>query len=82
MFLITFYLMIWYPQNKIYKEHKKILKDIKIHDQVITKGGIIGEIIKKKDKNYITLLINKNTKILIKKEYILHTIPKNTLNKI
>ncbi len=82
IFLIMFYTMIWYPQNKIYKEHKKIIENISINDTILTRSGIVGEIIKKKDKKYITILINNNTKILIKKEYILCILPKNTLKKI
>ncbi len=81
-FIMLFYITIIYPQKQKIKRNKNILKNLKKNDEIITKGGIIGKIIKIKDKKYITLLINRKNKILINKKYVLNIVPKKTLKKI
>ncbi len=71
LFIVLLYSMIIYPRKKKQQKHKNIINNVKINDEIITKGGIIGKIIKIKDKKYITLLINKKNKILINKKYII-----------
>ncbi len=75
-FIILFYLTIVYPQKKKKKKHEDIINNLKIKDKILTKGGIVGKIIKFKNKKYILLLINNKTKLLINKKYVLNIIPK------
>jgi len=65
IFLI-FYFLIIRPQRKKQKEHQNMLNDLKVHDTVITSGGVIGKIVNiKKDKNIVVLRVDdsSNTKI-------------------
>ncbi len=71
-FVILFYITIIYPQKKKKKQHKNIINNLKIRDKILTKGGIIGKIIKFKNRKYILLLVNNKTKILIDKNYVLN----------
>ncbi len=81
-FVVLFYSTIVYPYKIKKKRKKNIINNLKINDEILTKGGIIGKIIKLKDKKYITLLINKKNKILINKKYINDLVPKKTIKKI
>jgi preprotein translocase subunit YajC len=42
----VFYLLIMRPQQKRYKTHQEMLKNLKKGDQVMTAGGIIGKVTK------------------------------------
>ncbi len=81
IFIILFYITVIYPYIKKKKEKKNIINNLKINDEILTKGGIIGKIIKLKDKKYITILISNKNKILINKKYIVKVISKKTLKK-
>jgi len=65
MFLVLYFL-IFRPQRKKQKEHQKMIENLKIHDTIITTGGIIGKIVNiKKDKNILVVRVDEtnNTKI-------------------
>ncbi len=72
VFLI-FYFLIILPNKKKQKEHMKMLENLKIHDIIITTGGIIGKIVNiKKDRNTIVIRIDEtnNTKMEIQKNAV------------
>tara|TARA_B100001750_G_C14867079_1_gene283835 strand:- start:26 stop:301 length:276 start_codon:yes stop_codon:yes gene_type:complete len=70
MFAIIYFLMIR-PQSQQQKNHQTMLSNLKKGDRVITRGGILGNIIdfKGKDNNLIVLDVG-NSKITILKTYI------------
>jgi preprotein translocase subunit YajC len=43
--ILIFYVFMWLPQKKQRKKHEESLKNIKRGDQVVTAGGIIGEVV-------------------------------------
>ncbi len=52
--LVLFYLLIFVPENKRRKKYGQMLSDLKVNDEIITRGGIIGKIVNIQD-NYIIL---------------------------
>ncbi len=81
-FAILFYITIIYPYKKKKKEHKNLIKNLKINDEILTKGGIIGKITNIKNKKYIILLINNKNKIIINKKYIINKIHKKVIKNL
>jgi len=72
MFLVLYFL-IFRPQRKKQKDHQNMIDNIKIHDTIITTGGIIGKIVNiKKEKNIIVLRVDEtnNTKIDIQRNAV------------
>jgi preprotein translocase subunit YajC len=57
------------PQRKKQKEHQKMLEALNSGDEVITAGGIYGEITNKKDDRYV-IRIAEGTKIEVGKAFI------------
>lgn len=57
------------PQRKKQKEHQKMLEALNSGDEVITAGGIYGEITNKKDDRYV-IRIADNIKIEVGKAFI------------
>ena len=80
LFVLMYFLLIR-PQTKKANEHKSLLDNLKINDEVITQGGLVGKIIKITDK-FIILSLNINTNIIIKKEAIISSLPKGTMKQI
>lgn len=47
--LVVFYLIIFIPENKRKKKYNSMLQSLKLNDEILTKGGIIGKIVNIKD---------------------------------
>lgn len=43
--ILIFYVFMWMPQKKQRRQHEEALKGIKRGDEVVTAGGIVGEVI-------------------------------------
>ena len=68
LFAAMYFLMIA-PQRKKAKEHAKMLEALSTGDEVVTAGGIYGEITNKKDDRYV-IRIAEGTKIEVGKAFI------------
>ncbi len=68
IFAAMYFLMIA-PQRKKQKEHTKMLDALSTGDEVITAGGIYGEITNKKDDRFV-VRISDGTKVEIGKAFI------------
>lgn len=68
MFVAMYFLMIA-PQRKKQKEHQKMLEALNSGDEVITVGGIYGEITNKKDDRFV-IRIAEGVKIEVGKSFI------------
>ena len=65
-----FYVLIWRPQSKQRSEHEAVLSALKVDDEVVTNGGILGRI-KSIDDTVVTLEISKGTKMQVLRRNIL-----------
>jgi len=80
LFPVLMVAAIWFliiaPQRKKQKEHQKMLETLNTGDEVVTTGGIYGEITNKKDDRFV-IRIAENTKIEVGKSFI-HAVVKKT----
>jgi preprotein translocase subunit YajC len=53
-FIAIFYFLLIRPQRKQQAEHRQLLESLQKGDQIVTSGGIIGEVIHLKD-NEVTV---------------------------
>ncbi len=83
LLIVVFYFLLIRPQQKRAKEHKNLLSNLNVGDEVLTNGGVIGKIIKldNDDDNYLFLEIANNTTIKVQKQAINQKMPKDTYNK-
>ena len=61
MFLI-FYILVFRPQAKERKDHEKMVKNLKKHDEVVTSGGVFGSVVNVKP-GAVTLRVDENVRI-------------------
>lgn len=45
LMLGVFYLIVFLPENKRKKKYNNMLTSIKVNDEIVTRGGIIGKIV-------------------------------------
>lgn len=81
IFIAVFYFLIIRPQSKRTKEHQKLLNDLKLDDEIMTAGGILGKISRFRDQ-YIVIEVNENTYITLQKNSIAQVLPKGSLDNI
>lgn len=83
MFAVIFYFMIYRPQAKRVKEHKNLMASMGKGDEVLTSGGLVGKITKiTEDNDYISVELNTNNEIVIKKDFVTAVLPKGTLKSL
>ena len=83
IFGLIFYFMIYRPQAKRNKEHKKVMSELTKGTEVLTAGGIIGKITKVPEKgDVIVIALNDKTEITINRNYIAAVLPKGTIETL
>ena len=80
-FVLIFWLLIWRPQSKRAKEHKKLMEGIGKGDEVVTTGGIVGKVIGVAD-DFITLQVSSSVELKFQKSSVAATLPKGTMKAI
>lgn len=78
---VFMYFMMIRPQMKRQKETKAMLEALKVGDEVISSGGILGKISKVGDA-YVTLEIANNTQVVVQRAAIGTLLPKGTLKSL
>jgi len=77
MFALMYFLLIR-PQQKRAKDHKKVLSELKIGDEVVTNGGIVGKLTSV-DESFADMEIASGVTVKVQKQGINNKIPKGTV---
>ncbi len=75
------YFILIRPQSKKIKEHKLMINDLKVGDEIATSGGIYGKITKISE-TYIILKISSDVVITLEKNSVGKILPKKSLEHI
>ena len=78
LMLAVFYLVIFIPENKRKKKYAALLNNLKVNDEVLTKGGMMGKVIKIQDEYIILESGPDRTRIKLSKSGIGTVINLNT----
>ncbi|AKD38472.1 preprotein translocase subunit YajC [Pasteurella sp. P03HT] len=80
LFGLIFYFMIYRPQAKRNKEHKKLMSELAKGTEVLIAGGLIGRITKvSPDSDSIIIALNDSTEVTINRNYVVAVLPKGSL---
>ena len=80
-FVAIFYFLLWRPQAKRRKEHQALMASISKGDEVVTAGGILGQITKVED-DVIMVRVAGNIEVRLQKSAVGSTLPKGTLKAL
>ena len=80
-FVLIFYFLLIRPQNKRRKEHQELVTALSNGDEVVTAGGIVGQITKVED-DFVKVQINDQVEMRIQKSAVGATLPKGTIKSL
>lgn len=80
-FVAIFYFLIWRPQSKRQKEHRDLVSSLAKGDEIVTNGGIIGQITQVRD-DMIVVEVAENVELRMQKAAVTATLPKGTLKQL
>jgi len=63
-FLAVFYFLLLRPQRKLAQRHQEMLKNLQKNDEVMTEGGLIGNVVHIQDER-VTLRTGENTRVVV-----------------
>lgn len=66
----VFYFILILPEKKRKKKYDQMLEELKVNDRILTRGGIIGRIIKISDDKIILETSSDRTKIELTRQGI------------
>lgn len=78
LLFVVFYFLLIRPQQKRAKEHKTLLSALKIGDEVVTNGGVLGKVVKV-DESFVNLEISKGVVVKAQKQGINQKLPKGSV---
>ena len=78
LMLVVFYLVVFIPENKRKKKYAALLNNLKVNDEVMTKGGIMGKLVNIQDSYVILESGPDRTKIKLGKSGIGSVINSNS----
>ena len=80
-FILIFYFLLWRPQSKRRKEHMTLMASLSAGDEIVTAGGLVGEITKV-EEDFVRVKVSKNVELRFQKSSIGATLPKGTLKSL
>ena len=80
-FVAIFYFLLWRPQAKRRKEHTALMGGLAKGDEVVTSGGMVGQVTKVED-DFIKVQVANNVELRVQKSAVGATLPKGTLKSL
>ena len=80
MFVIMYFLMIR-PQSKRRKEHQALVSGLAKGDEVVTVGGLTGQVTKV-EEGFVKVRVANNVELRVQKSSVGATLPKGTLKSL
>ena len=76
----AFYFLLIRPQQKKQKAHTELVSTLKVGDEVMTAGGILGKITGVSE-HYAVIQVSDSTEIKIQKASVSQVVPKGTYDE-
>lgn len=76
-----FYFLVMRPQSKRMKEHRAMVENLAVDNEVVFAGGLVGRI-KKIDGDYAVVALDKSTDVKIQRASVISVLPKGTIENI
>lgn len=74
----VFYFLLIRPQNKRQKEHKALVADLGVGDEVVTAGGVLGTVTEVKDQ-FLHVQVADGVVLKVQRHTISAIMPKGTV---
>ncbi|MDH3915923.1 MAG: preprotein translocase subunit YajC [Chromatiales bacterium] len=74
---VVFYFLLIRPQTKRAKEHRKMVSELKVGDEVVTSGGVLGKISDAGDQ-FLEVEIATGVTVKVQRSTVSMVMPKGT----
>jgi preprotein translocase subunit YajC len=78
VFVLFIYFFVWRPQSKRVKAHQSMVDSLQIGNEVITNGGLLGEVVQM-DNSIVHVALAENIVVKLQKSAVSHILPKGTI---
>ena len=78
---VAFYFLLIRPQQKKQKAHSALVAALKVDDEILTAGGMLGKITGVSE-HYVVVKISENTEIKMQKSSVSQIVPKDTFDAV
>jgi preprotein translocase subunit YajC len=75
---VLFYFLLIRPQSKRQKEHKRMIEALSSGDEIVTGGGVLGQIVEVGEQ-FVSLQIAQGVTVKVQKHTIATVLPKGTV---
>jgi preprotein translocase subunit YajC len=72
--LVLFYLVVFIPESRRKKKYNALLAGLKVNDEVVTKGGVVGKIVNLQDEFIIIQTGPDRARIKVVRNGISHVV--------
>jgi preprotein translocase subunit YajC len=77
----VFYFFLIRPQNKKQKEHREMVSNLNVGDEVVTSGGILGKVTEVKDQ-FLRVEVADGVQLRVQRHTIGAVMPKGTIKSV
>jgi len=77
----VFYFLLIRPQNKRQKEHKELVANIGVGDEIVTAGGVLGKVTDIKEQ-FVRVQVAEGVELKIQRNTIGAVMPKGTIKSV
>ena len=82
VFVISvFYFLLIRPQSKKQKEHKELIAALKVGDEVVSAGGVLGKVTELKEQ-FVRIEISDGVAIVLQRHTVSQVLPKGTIKSV
>lgn len=78
---VLFYFLLIRPQSKRNKEHKQMLTQLSVGDEVIVSGGLAGKVVAL-GENFISVEVADKVEVKVQRQSVGSVLPKGTLKSL
>ncbi len=81
LIFVVFYFLLIRPQNKRQKEHREMVANLVVGDEVVTAGGVLGKVTEVKDQ-FVQVEVAPGTVLKVQRHTIGGVMPKGTVKSV
>jgi preprotein translocase subunit YajC len=74
---VVFYFLLIRPQTKRAKEHRKMVSELKVGDEVITSGGVLGRLVEAGEQ-FVQVEVADGVVLKVQRATVSAVMPKGT----
>ena len=81
LIFVVFYFLLIRPQNKRQKEHRELVSNLAVDDEVVTAGGVLGKVTEVSEQ-FLRIEVADGVQLRVQRHTIGAVMPKGTIKSV